>query len=60
MIYKKSNEGADKVKKTRIQPENKSESYFEISTTGDGKKVILRSKSNIDIYDLTWEKVYSY
>lgn len=54
LIWRKENKGAEGVLKTKILPKAEGEKYFEIQCTLEGKNILLRSKSTIDIYDLNW------
>ena len=59
LVWKKENKGSEGVVKTPILPKIKREKYGEVQCTFDGKNIILRSKSTLDIYDLTWSCIYS-
>ena len=59
LVWKKENKGSEGVVKTKILPKIEGEKYCEIQCTYEGKNIILRSKSTVDIYDLTWSCIYS-
>ncbi len=52
--------GKHGVKKFKIQPENQLDFYQEVQASYDGKNIVLRSNSSIDIYNLNWDKVHSF
>jgi len=59
LVLKKENNGESVVQKSKILPADPYDRYVEIQTTADGKNIILRSQNFLDIYDLSWNKVYS-
>lgn len=58
LVWKKENTGNSELVKTKILPKNKEEKFFEIQCALDGKNIILRSKSTINIYDLNWSQIH--
>lgn len=59
LIVKKENTDYG-IKKSKLRPNNDGEYYIEVQVTSDGKNILLRSQTQINLYDITYEKLHSF
>jgi hypothetical protein len=60
MIFRKVNDEKGGMRKNKILPTDLEDLYSEVNSTPDGKYIILKNKSGIDVYDLNWELSHTF